>query len=342
MARPLSEQTVVLTGASSGIGRATAAELGRRRANVVLAARSAEELRDAAREVEAAGGRAESVVTDVAEWPQVERLAAAAVTRFGRIDTWVNNAAVSEYATVEDATVEEIDRVLQINLHGAIYGVKAALPVMKRQRGGTIVNVSSVLGKLSVPLQAAYCASKHGLIGFADALRLELRRDGSNIEVCSILPSSINTPFFAHARARLGGRKPQPIPPAYEPGAVAEAIAFVCERPRREVVVGAAGKLFEIAQRINPALVDWLMLVGDSGAKLQTSDRPDDGRDTLSAPAGEPQPARGEWSNMDVGSSPYTRVFELHPVAKALAVGAAVTVGIGLLRRLARGSRDRS
>lgn len=340
MARPLSEQTVVLTGASSGIGRATAVELGRRGATVVLAARSGEALEDVAREVAAAGGRAVAVPTDVADWGQVQNLARSAVERFGRIDTWVNNAAVSEYATVEDSTVEEIDRILQVNLHGTIYGIKAALPVMKGQGGGTIVNVASVLGKLSVPLQAAYCASKHGVVGFADSLRLELKRDGSNVEVCSILPSSINTPFFSHARAKLGGQKPQPIPPAYDPVAVADAIAFVCERPRREVVVGGSGKLFELAQRINPALVDWMMLLGDGGAKLQTSDRPDDARDTLHASDPAPKPAKGEWGNMDIGRSSYTRVFELHPSLKALAVGAAFAVGAGLLRRLAGGRQD--
>jgi len=333
----LSEQTVVLTGASSGIGRATAILLGQRRANLVLAARSGEALRDVAREVETAGGRAAIVETDVAEWPQVERLARTAVETFGRIDTWVNDATVSEYATVEDSTTDEIDRILQVNLHGAIYGMKAALPVMKRQGEGTIINVSSILGKLSVPLQAAYCASKHGLIGFADALRLELKRDQSHIEVCTILPSSINTPFFNHARAKLGGHKPQPIPPAYDPAAVADAIAFVCEHPRREVVVGGAGKAFELAQRLNPAIIDWLMLLGDNGAKLQTSDRPDDGKDTLAIPASSPQPAAGEWKNMDVGGSPYTRIFELHPAVKTLAMGAALAAGSGLLRWLTGG-----
>src|SRR4051794_15218296 len=207
MARPLRQQTVVLTGASSGIGKVTAVELGRRGANVVLAARNEEALRDAARAVEAAGGRAEVVPTDVADREQVDRLAARAVARFGRIDTWGNDAAVSLYAAVEDATAEEIEQVLRVNLLGAIYGMKAALPVMKRQGEGTIVNVASVLGRMSVPLQSAYCASKHGLIGFADSLRVELAREGSRVEVVTVLPTSMDTPFFDHARARLGGRR---------------------------------------------------------------------------------------------------------------------------------------
>jgi NAD(P)-dependent dehydrogenase (short-subunit alcohol dehydrogenase family) len=339
--RPLREQVVVLTGASSGIGRETAVELGRRGASVVLAARSEEGLRDAAREVAAAGGRALPVPTDVADWPQVERLAAAAAEHFGRIDTWVNDAAVSTYGTVADTPVEDMERVIRVNLLGVIHGVKAALPFLRRQ-GGTIVNVASVLGKMTVPLQAAYCAAKHGVVGFSDALRLELAREGGRVRVCTILPSGINTPFFAHARARLGGARPMPIPPAYDPRAVADAIAFACEHPRREIVVGASGKVFTLLQRLHPVLNDWFQLLGDNGAKLQTSDRPDDGRDNLFAPAPGPQPARGEWGTMTVGGSPYTRWVEQQPLVKAALVGAAAVAAVGLLRWLSGGSSGRA
>jgi short-subunit dehydrogenase len=337
MARPLNEQVVVLTGASSGIGRETAVELGRRGATVVLAARTEESLRDVAREVEAAGGRALVVPTDVAERAQVDRLARTAVERFGRIDTWINDAAVSQYATVEDSTVEEIERIIQTDLLGVVYGCKAALPIMKRQGEGTIVNVSSVLGKLSVPLQAAYCASKHGVIGFADSLRMELKREGSAVEVVTVMPGSTNTPFFDHARAKLGGKAPQPLPPVYEPAAVAHAIAHVCEHPQRDVVVGLASKLFVLASRLHPALIDRMMLLNDSGAQLQTSDRPSDSRDNLTSPSGGVQPARGsfgeKWWNL--GESGYTRWLELHPVLRHVAVGAAAFAAVGVLGWLA-------
>ncbi len=337
MARPLNEQVVVLTGSSSGIGRETAVELGRRGATVVLAARSEESLRDAAREVEAAGGKALVVVTDVADHAQVDRLARTAVETFGRIDSWVNDAAVSEYATVEDATVEEIERILRVNLLGAIYGMKAALPVMKRQGGGTIVNVASVLGRFSVPLQSAYCASKHGIIGFADSLRLELKREGSKVEVVTVMPSSINTPFFDNARAKLGGKHPMPLPPAYDPSAVAHAIAHVCECPHRDVVVGFSGKMFALMHRISPPLLDWFLLMNDNGARLQTSDRPDDRTDNLTAPRPGVHPARGSFGDRwwSLGGSEYTRLFELHPALKSAAVGVAAFAALGALGWLA-------
>src|SRR5688572_25156989 len=199
MARAISEQVVVITGASSGIGRETALLFGRQGASVVLAARNEEALREVAQQIESEGGRAHVLPTDVAEWTQVERLAKGAVKTFGRIDTWVNDAGVAEYATVEQMTIEEIDRIIKVNLMGEIYGMKAALPHLKSQEQGTIINVSSVLGVRSVPLQAAYCAAKHGVNAFGEALRMEMEHEGSSVTVTTILPSSINTPFFEHA-----------------------------------------------------------------------------------------------------------------------------------------------
>jgi len=210
---PIGEQVVVITGASSGIGREAALRFGERGASVVLAARTGAALREVAREVERLGGRACVVATDVAEWDQVERLALEAVDSFGRIDTWVNNAAASEYATVEEMTVGEIERQIQVILVSQIYGMKAALPHMKRRGQGTIINNASGFAKRSVPLQAAYCAAKHGIKGFTDALRLELKHEKSGVNVTLLMPSSINTPFFGHARSRLGA-KPRPVPPS--------------------------------------------------------------------------------------------------------------------------------
>jgi short-subunit dehydrogenase len=332
MPRPLREQVIVITGASSGIGRATAAEAGRRGARVVLAARNVRALHEAAAEVEAAGGIAHAVPTDVAEYAQVERLAAAAVERFGRVDTWVNNAAVALYATVEQATVEELERVIQVNLVGQLYGIKAVLPHLRRQGGGTIVTVGSVLGERAVPLQAAYVAAKHGLKGFTESLRMELERERSGITVTLIEPSSINTPFFRNARSHLGVL-PRPMPPVYEPEVVAEAILAAAERPQRDVVVGAAGKVLQVLERINPPILDRLMLLGDLGVRQQRADAPDDGADNLFAPLDGPGATRGEWGHMALPFSPYTRLLELHPIRSRAALAATALGALLLVRR---------
>jgi short-subunit dehydrogenase len=206
MKRPIEEQVVVITGASSGIGRETAFAFAKRRAMVVLAARNKDALEEAASEIELMGGRASVVVTDVSHWPQVENLAKSTVDQFGRIDTWINNAAISEYSTFDDMTIEEIDQIIKVDLLGTIYGAKAALPVLKAQDQGTIMNVGSALSDRAIPLQSMYCASKHGIRGFTDALRIELEQERSNVDVTLIQPASVNTPFFEHARKSASNR----------------------------------------------------------------------------------------------------------------------------------------
>jgi NAD(P)-dependent dehydrogenase (short-subunit alcohol dehydrogenase family) len=227
--RQVAEQVVVLTGASSGIGRETALEFARRGARLVLAARSQQALEEVAAEVARLGGEPLVVPTDVSDFDQVSLLAERAVERFGRIDTWINNASVSTYGLVEQMEVEEIRRVIEVNLLGPIHGMKAALPHLRRAGGGVIVNVSSTLGKRAVPLQAAYCAAKHGLVAFGEALRLELRHARVPVQVVDVLPSSINTPLFEHAASKMGVL-PRPIPPVYEPRVVAQTIVAVAER----------------------------------------------------------------------------------------------------------------
>jgi NAD(P)-dependent dehydrogenase (short-subunit alcohol dehydrogenase family) len=231
--RPLAEQVVVV-GASTGIGRATALALGRRGARVVCAARSVQALGTLVAQIESAGGTALAVPTDVTDPAAVRALADAAEAQYGRIDTWVNNAAVLTAGTVEQTTDEEFDRVMRVNFLGQVHGVHAALPALRRAGGGVVIGVSSVEGVRAVPLHGPYTASKWALRALYDCLRVELAQEGVPIAVTTILPASIDTPFFEHARSKVGAM-PKPPPPVYAPELVAEAIARAAEHPRREI-----------------------------------------------------------------------------------------------------------
>jgi NAD(P)-dependent dehydrogenase (short-subunit alcohol dehydrogenase family) len=322
MPRSIGEQVVVITGASSGIGLATALELGRRGASVVLAARGSDQLERAAGDVERFGGRALPVPTDVAQWGQVQALAERAVETFGRIDTWVNGAAVSAYGLVEQLTVQEIRQVIEIDLLGQVHGVKAVLPHLRRQGEGTIIAIASVLGRRAVPLQAPYCAAKFGVVGFMDALRLELEHERTGVTATTILPSSIATPLFDNAGSRLGVR-PAPIPPIYEPGVVTEAILFAAEHPVPEIVVGGAGKALSVSERLAPRMTDRLLLLAGQAFKRQRSDRPTsgDGNLFISGPANGS--TSGSFGRGALSRSLYTRHVEQCPTRKRLLLASA-------------------
>ena len=332
MLRPLGEQVVVLTGASSGIGRATAIEFGRRGASVALAARNEEALGSAARAVEAAGGRALPVVTDVADAAQVFRLADEAAGRFGRIDTWINNAAVSEYGTIEEISLEEIERIVAVNLLGTIYGMKAALPHLRRAGGGAIVNVGSVLSDRAVPLQSTYCATKHAVKGFTEAVRMELEHERAGVHLTLIQPAVINTPYYNHARTRMGV-EPRAMFPVYEPSLVAEAILYAAAHPVRDIVAGDGGKVLTVLQRISPTLLDRLMLAGGAAFKLQQRDEPARPGDNLFTPMNEAGATTGEYTHRSTNFSPFTRHLEPYPNRKRLLLAAAAAGAFALLRR---------
>ncbi len=336
MPRPLAQQVVVVTGAGSGIGRETARTFAQRGATVVAAARSPNALDSLAAEVERLGARCLPVPTDVSDYAQVEALADRAVETFGRIDTWVNNAAVSTYGTVEQMTPDELRRVIEVNLLGQVYGMKAALPHLKATGDGVLVNVSSALARRGVALQAAYCAAKHGIVGFAESLRMELRHEGSRVAVVDVLPSSINTPLFGHARSKLGVL-PQPIPPVYEPTVVADTIVAVAERPVRTVFAGGMGKLLEIGQRISPTLVDLYLLGPGKVVENQKTDRPDDGVDNLDAPTHDAGATSGDFGQGSRTRSLYTELLGLHPGRTRALAGALLAGGAAVLTRSGRG-----
>jgi NAD(P)-dependent dehydrogenase (short-subunit alcohol dehydrogenase family) len=330
--KPIGEQVVVITGASSGIGRETALAFGERGASVVLAARNREALERLAEEIGARGGEARVVVTDVGVWDEVDRLAEEAMNQFGRIDTWVNNAAVNEHATVEQMSIEEIERIIQVNLMGEIYGMKAALARMKPRRAGTIINVASILARRGAPLHAPYVAAKHGIAGFTETLRLELMYEKLPINLTLVMPAYINTPLFLNARSKLGV-KPRPAPPVYQPQVVAEAVLFAAEHPRRDIIVGGSGAFLDILQRISPPLLDKLMVWRGLMFKSQMTDQPDTGRDNLFQPSAGPGSSTGEWGRESLPSSAYTRHFEYYPYRKGLLFAAAMTGALLLARR---------
>ncbi|MEU8157884.1 SDR family oxidoreductase [Micromonospora sp. NPDC048986] len=256
LTRSLDDSTVVITGASSGIGTATAYALARRGAAVVLAARSEPALLQVAQRCRELGGRALVVPTDVTELESVRRLADQAAAEFGRIDAWVNNAAVSAVGLFDEIPVAEFRRVLEVNLLGAVHGIKAALPYLGAAGGGVLVNNASVLAEVAMPYQSAYNATKHGIRGLADTVRQELRVTGrGHISVCTVLPATIDTPFFRHT-GNHSGRELVPPPPIYPPEVVAETIVRLLRRPRREAYAGGAARLIGLQWRLAPALVE--------------------------------------------------------------------------------------
>lgn len=257
MRRDFESRVAVITGASSGIGRATAHAFAEQGATVVLAARREDALRSVERSCIERGGRALAEPTDVTDHEQVEALARTAVQRCGRIDYWVNNAGVGLFGRIDEVPLEDYERVLQTNLHGCIYGARAVVPQFRRQGQGTLINVASLVGALPQPYTSAYSVSKAGLRALGESLRMELM-DEPEVHACTVLPASIDTPFFQHA-ANYTGRSVKPIEPVYPAAMVADSILQLAQKPQREVVVGGAGKMFTFQHTVAPALAERTM-----------------------------------------------------------------------------------
>ena len=251
-----SGQVVVVTGASSGVGRATAVAFASRGARVGLLARGEDGLEGARRDVEANGGEALARPTDVADPDQVEAAAAAVEERLGPVDVWVNNAMTSVFAPFADVTAEEFRRVTDVTYLGVVYGTMSALRRMRGRDRGVIVQVGSALAYRGIPLQTAYCGSKHAIQGFTESLRCELLHDGSNVRVTMVQLPALNTPQFDHVEARLPNR-PQPVPPIYQPELAADAIVWAADHPRRrETWVGGTTAATVAADKVVSGLLD--------------------------------------------------------------------------------------
>ena len=292
MPRELGDSVVVVTGASSGIGRAAARAFAERGASVALAARSEDSLREVADECEAAGGQVLVVPTDVADEEAVQELARRTAERFGRIDVWVNDAAVMAYGSFEEIPSEVYRRVIETNLFGQINGARAVLPYFREQEGGgVLINIASMWSRVTSPEVSSYVTSKHGVLGFSECLRQALH-DEKDIHVCAILPICVDTPIFRHA-GNYTGRAIKPIPPVVDPERVVKAILSCAQRPRREVIVGLTGHLLRWAHTLTPGLYDLLVpYVFGRGAFL--SEPADRGPGNVL----EPMP---EWNRLDGG-----------------------------------------
>jgi short-subunit dehydrogenase len=248
--------TVVITGASSGIGRATAYEFARRGASLVLASRRPDALEDVVAECERRGGEAIAVVTDVSERKQVTALARQATKRFGGVDVWVNNASVSAYGALLDIPLKDFRRVLDVDVMGYVYGCREALRLFHETGTGTIVNVASLVGEIPQPYAAPYAMAKAAVRALGSSLRQELSlAKAKKISVSTVLPPTIDTPFFRHA-ANYSGRELIAMPPVYPPELVAKAIVTASGKPRAEIVVGAVGKAFVREHRRHPRSVE--------------------------------------------------------------------------------------
>lgn len=255
LVRPL---VVVITGASAGVGRATARAYAQEGAHIGLLARGRDGLEATRAEIEAAGGRAAVVPTDVAEADEVEAAAAAVESEFGPIDIWINNAMASVFSPAKEMTEAEFKRVTEVTYLGYVYGTMAALRRMLPRDRGVIVQVGSALAYRGIPLQSAYCGAKHAVQGFTESVRCELLHDESKVRITMVQMPALNTPQFGWVKSRLP-RKPQPVPPIFQPEVAAKAIVHATRRYRRQWYVGWPAVKAIVGNKIVPGIGDWYL-----------------------------------------------------------------------------------
>lgn len=268
--KPLKQQVVVITGASSGIGLATAREAARRGARLVLASRNKSALDALVEELKGQGAEAIAVQADVGMQQDHQKIFDAAMTAYGGFETWVNNAGVSIFGKLDEVAIEDQRQLFETNFWGVVYGSLAALGHL-RQTGGALINVGSEVSDRAVPLQGVYSASKHAVKGYTDALRMEVEADGAPVSVTLIKPASIDTAFVEHAKNYLDV-EPQLPPPIYSPQAVAEAILYAAEHPMRDVFVGSASKAISSFSQSMPGVAD--KVLGSTLIRAQRSNKP--------------------------------------------------------------------
>lgn len=319
--KKLNQQVIVITGASSGIGLATARMAARHGAKLVLAARSKQALRKLTDEIRNQGGEAEYVVADVQNPKHVREIVKTAQSEFGGFDTWVNNAGVGIYGDLQKTPIEDMRKLFETNFWGEVYGSLEAIKHLKK-RGGVLINVGSTVSDRAIPPQGIYAASKHAVKGFTDALRMELEKDKAPVAVCLIKPAAIDTPFPTNAKNYMP-KEPHHAPPVYSPEVVARAILHCAVNPQRDVMVGASAKMNEEIEHYAPGIADKFM--AGRMKKQQMSNRPAGPvEDNALDNASEDLQERGNYEGKVSDRSFYTEA-SLHP-----AITASAAVGLGL------------
>jgi len=332
--KPIDQQVVVLVGCSSGIGRQTARRFAERGARLVLSGRDEAALAEVLDDVRSLGAHdAIAVPSDVVDPASMQEVARRAREAFGRIDTWVQTAAVSVYATAEETTPEEFRRVIEVNLLGQVHGALAALPALRAAGGGALIEISSVEAEVALPYQSAYSASKHGMSGFLRSLRMELKAEGAPIAVTQIMPAGIDTPLFMNARSKLGVL-PKPTAPVYDPDVVADQVLWAAQHPSGDLFAGGAGWAFALFRRLAPGPFESLM--ARVGKRAQRSNVPEgpEAVDNLDAPTPLTDTVRGGFGGRSFSIS---NVIQRIPGIVRLGALAAAAGGLALLRRRTSG-----
>ena len=328
----MKDAVVAITGASSGVGRACAREFARRGACIGLIARGRDGLEAARREVEELGARALVFTLDVADAEAVEAAAAVIEEQLGPIDVWVNNAMLSVFSPIAELSAEEIRRVTEVTYLGYVHGTLSALRRMRPRNRGVIVQVGSALAFRAIPLQAAYCAAKHAIEGFTEALRCELLHDESNVRVTMVQLPALNTPHFSVVRTRLP-RHPKPVPPIFQPELAARAIAFAAEHPRRELWVAGSTVRALLGNKLAPGLLD--RSLARNGYAAQQTEKPVEPNraDNLAGPLPGDRGAHGIFDGEAHAQSLQLLVMTQRRLLTAGALAAAATAVLLRTRR---------
>ena len=339
MKKRLADQVVLVTGASSGLGRAVARGAGARGAKVVVTARNGEALDACVREIEAAGSEALAVAADCTVQDEVQQVVEQALDRFGRIDSYVANAIVTVYAETYRYRADELRRIVDVNFFGQVYGYWAALPHLRESRG-TFVSINSALAYRGIPLQGGYCASKAALRAFFESARVEIEKAGWDVAVSVVLPGAINTPQFDRDRQKTG-TQPQPVPPIYQPEPFAAGVLHCCEHPVRELPLGWGSQKALWGQKLSPRAGDHVLRRMGWTSQTTGEPKPLDAPDNLFAPMPGDPGAHGRFDDRSRGSTAWTSLrLALHSPKAALALLGAGAVAAGSAELLAsRGRR---